>query len=550
MSHIRASRRSGRAPEPVHLPETAAFHARSAHPGISLQRSLGNQAMLGLLQRGDQGSQAGEVEGSVAPPIVETELKSSGQPLDFRTRRFAERSLGGVSSSISGSASPRSGLRIGAAGDHFEQEAERVAGSLGSGHALPALGRGNASGALCDFRNVRIHHGSRAADSAEAIQAAAYTAGNHIVFGRGRYAPDTVQGRRLLAHELTHVVQQGGMERSSSLARTVRRAPPAGTAQPTAAPAQVTQPLYDQAMASMATKPGVNSTLLSVLQKGKVGQTVAGVHSASTTMQVSVPAPPGSTAGPTSTPAVRVVFDLEISANSAALPAGAFADFVNDAATQTQFAGKPATGMTITRLLKIITKAPPAGATAADLLAEALVHEGTHMTLAIDDLVSQVPGVSGGMSGAQANFAKYQQAAAKSAKRASLDAALLAEVNRVFTPTGATAPTITPANAQAAVASVIAQILEERFAVDQQAAAYPRVVSNSTLAGAYLWDLLADAASKKPWPKGPGAAALVTAMADFLDDVGAILNPPAVPVAPPPKVSPPPTGSATPKKKP
>jgi formiminotetrahydrofolate cyclodeaminase len=123
----------------------------------------------------------------------------------------------------------------------------------------------------------------------------------------------------------------------------------------------------------------------------------------------------------------------------------------------------------------------------------------------------------------------------------------------VFTPAGAAAPAISAADAQKAVASVISQILEERFAVDQQAAAYPRVVSNATLAGAYLWDLLADATSKKPWPQGSGASALVTAMANFLDDVKAILNPPAAPAGsatPAPKAGAPPAGSGTPKKKP
>src|SRR5207248_8247084 len=60
-----------------------------------------------------------------------------------------------------------------------------------------------------DFGNVRIHSDSRAAAAAHALAAQAYTAGRHIVFGAGQYAPDTTAGRRLLAHELVHVVQQG-----------------------------------------------------------------------------------------------------------------------------------------------------------------------------------------------------------------------------------------------------------------------------------------------------------------------------------------------------
>jgi Domain of unknown function (DUF4157) len=61
-----------------------------------------------------------------------------------------------------------------------------------------------------DFSHVRVHEDVQAADSAEAIGAQAYTAGSHIVFGAGRYQPDTLAGWQLLAHELTHVVQQDG----------------------------------------------------------------------------------------------------------------------------------------------------------------------------------------------------------------------------------------------------------------------------------------------------------------------------------------------------
>lgn len=61
-----------------------------------------------------------------------------------------------------------------------------------------------------DFSKVRIHAGDEAAASAKSVQARAYTTGRHIVFDRGGYAPETAAGRRLLAHELAHVVQQRG----------------------------------------------------------------------------------------------------------------------------------------------------------------------------------------------------------------------------------------------------------------------------------------------------------------------------------------------------
>lgn len=59
-----------------------------------------------------------------------------------------------------------------------------------------------------DFGDVRVHTGAQAQRSADAFDANAYTVGSDIVFGAGQYAPETAGGQRLLAHELTHVVQQ------------------------------------------------------------------------------------------------------------------------------------------------------------------------------------------------------------------------------------------------------------------------------------------------------------------------------------------------------
>jgi hypothetical protein len=60
-----------------------------------------------------------------------------------------------------------------------------------------------------DFSRVRVHADARAAESARAVDALAYTVGRDVVFGAGQYAPATAQGQKLLAHELAHVVQQG-----------------------------------------------------------------------------------------------------------------------------------------------------------------------------------------------------------------------------------------------------------------------------------------------------------------------------------------------------
>jgi Domain of unknown function (DUF4157) len=75
-----------------------------------------------------------------------------------------------------------------------------------------------------DFSSVRIHADSKAAENARQLQASAFTVGSHIAFGHGQYNPSTPSGRRLLAHELTHVVQQGHAP-AGSLPRVVQRAP-------------------------------------------------------------------------------------------------------------------------------------------------------------------------------------------------------------------------------------------------------------------------------------------------------------------------------------
>jgi hypothetical protein len=72
-----------------------------------------------------------------------------------------------------------------------------------------------------DFSRVRVHTGDHAHAAARAIGARAFTAGQNIWFARGEFAPDSAAGQRLLAHELTHTIQQG--ERQLSAARLVQR---------------------------------------------------------------------------------------------------------------------------------------------------------------------------------------------------------------------------------------------------------------------------------------------------------------------------------------
>jgi hypothetical protein len=85
-----------------------------------------------------------------------------------------------------------------------------------------------------DFNQVRVHADEAAFRSAHAVQAHAYTVGNDIVFGPGKYAPGTRDGDRLLAHELAHVVQQtgGGAPRQLSDSRPALQRQSAGATAP------------------------------------------------------------------------------------------------------------------------------------------------------------------------------------------------------------------------------------------------------------------------------------------------------------------------------
>ncbi len=106
------------------------------------------------LQRAIRSAELETQDSAAVPPIVHDVLNSPGQPLDASTRAFME--------------------------PHF-------------GH---------------DFSRVRVHTDTRSGVAANFINARAFTASNEIVFGQGEYAPHTESGRRLISHELTHIVQQ------------------------------------------------------------------------------------------------------------------------------------------------------------------------------------------------------------------------------------------------------------------------------------------------------------------------------------------------------
>jgi hypothetical protein len=167
----------------------------------------------GVLQRkSSDNSQHSEV-----PPIVHEVLNSSGQPLDKSTRAFFEtpfaHNFSGVPVSSASKQLSQNSLTIGEPADVYEQEANRVADSimLKDEHEK-TLSTNKQQDEKFDLSYVRVHTGERAAESARAVNALAYTVGNNIVFGAGQFAARTREGRRLLAHELTHVIQQSSGE--------------------------------------------------------------------------------------------------------------------------------------------------------------------------------------------------------------------------------------------------------------------------------------------------------------------------------------------------
>ena len=145
------------------------------------------------------------------PPIVHEVLRSPGQPLDPVTRALMEPRFGHDFSTVqTHSIAPsdaQTRLTVRAPHDEFEREAESLADQVTRMPVTPI-------GDRYDFSNVRIHTDARAAESARVVNALAYTVGRDVVFGAGLYAPQTRDGSRLIAHELTHVVQQSGSDGS------------------------------------------------------------------------------------------------------------------------------------------------------------------------------------------------------------------------------------------------------------------------------------------------------------------------------------------------
>ena len=152
-----------------------------------------------------------------ASPLIASAKRPPAGPKDGRARayssemrlRAAHARRGGMCFLPRKSGRARAGAR-GGVGRSGRRPADRPRGAPCFGPApRPRNPHRDGVAIPADFSRVRLHAGAQAAESAQAIGAKAYSVGSDIVFAQGQYSPRTQAGSRLLAHELTHVLQQG-----------------------------------------------------------------------------------------------------------------------------------------------------------------------------------------------------------------------------------------------------------------------------------------------------------------------------------------------------
>jgi hypothetical protein len=141
-------------------------------------------------------------------------IGASNDPLEQEADRVADQVLAAPAHPVVSDAHPRIQRYTGQTTGQTDTAPASVDRVLASpGRALePALQQDMEQRFGYDFSRVRVHSGVAAEQSARDVNANAYTVGHNIVFGASRFAPGTREGRRLIAHELTHVVQQSGSD--------------------------------------------------------------------------------------------------------------------------------------------------------------------------------------------------------------------------------------------------------------------------------------------------------------------------------------------------
>jgi hypothetical protein len=176
---------------PAHSQTQRCQLTTSPHPILRLQRAAGNQAVGRFIQTKLRVSQPGDIyeqeADRIADQVMSTPAHSTISSAPPRIQRFSGQPTGTMD------AGPASVDQTLASPGRLLEPALRQDMEQRFGH---------------DFSRVRVHSDGAAQQSARDVNAHAYTVGQNIVFDAGQLAPRTPEGRRLLAHELTHVVQQ------------------------------------------------------------------------------------------------------------------------------------------------------------------------------------------------------------------------------------------------------------------------------------------------------------------------------------------------------
>jgi hypothetical protein len=266
---------------------------------LHLQRTIGNQAVRRLLEANSENIKGQDssitaiarfghdfsripIHPPAAGPIqTKLAINRSGDEYEQEADRIAAQVLASPAPSAVSGAPPRIQRFSGQSTGHLDAAPASVDQALASpGRPLePGLRKDMEQRFAQDFSGVRVHSNGAAEQSVREAGAMAYTTGENIVFGAGQYAPGTAEGKRLLAHELTHVVQQRG-----GMGERLQRAP--GGA-PTA-PVKALEPLeaVAQRIARLATGPssatvnlkGGPGKVVSVIRNVRTGQISVGLN--------------------------------------------------------------------------------------------------------------------------------------------------------------------------------------------------------------------------------------------------------------------------------
>ncbi len=144
-----------------------------------------------------------------AASISAFKVGAAHDPLERQADHAAAAALDHTSAAGASAAPSTATIPAAAAGPRASAAPQPHSPLSGAGEPLPAaIGADMARRFGSDFSDVRIHRDAAAADMARTLHASAFTLGSHVAFAAGRFQPHSGQGRRLLAHELAHVLQQ------------------------------------------------------------------------------------------------------------------------------------------------------------------------------------------------------------------------------------------------------------------------------------------------------------------------------------------------------